>query len=189
MKRSVLALLALVLFVSPALAADKVPWTHSAEEFYLDGLAHRDGTTSKTIVTINFGWQHYISENVEVGLSLGALYGPADGLLAGPAVSYNFIKFGCASTGPYCRGNLVFGGDAALATGAVTDQAAGQIASWFGAKIYQGRSAAITLLAQKARAINPGPAGADGNTALDSTAALVRLSFGVPQPTTATPAP
>lgn len=180
--RSFAFLLLLAAFCSPLLAATKTPWAHQAEEFFIDAAARHDSQSGDTIVSANFGWQHYVTDNVEVGAVLSGLFSPAgDGALVGPAVTYNFLRFGCDAGGA-CKGNLVFGGDASMATGALTDEAAAQLATWFGAKLYQGKSSAISLLANATRAVSPGAAGAGGANSLDSYSAVIRLSFGVPQP-------
>ncbi len=177
-------LLLLTAFCAPVLAATKTPWQHQAEEFYIDANARHDSASGDTLVGVNFGWQHYVTDNLEVGAALSGLFAPSmDGALLGPSMTYNFVRFGCRD-GAFCKGNLVFGGDASMTSGDLTDEAAARLATWFGAKVYQGQSSAISLLANATRAVSPGDAGSGGANALDSYSATIRLSFGVPQSAT-----
>lgn len=180
---------AVVLFSPPVLAADDVPWQHQDEEFFIDVTARHDEESGDTLVGVNLGWGHYITDNQQVGAVLTGLFAPAgDGALLGPSWTYNFLKFGCNSGGEFCTGNLMFGGSGSMTTGDLTDEAAGQLATWFGFKLYQGRSAAISPLFTYTRAVEPGEDGGGGANSLDSRTLTIRVSFGAKQPAPA-PAP
>lgn len=183
---ALLALLALAA-TAPALADGtapaKAPWSQSAEEFAADLLVRHDSATHETNASIGFSYWHYATPNIGIGGTVAGLWTTqADGVLAGPSMLANAFYFGCDATGANCRGNVEFGGDFSTATGDLSNEAAFQMSTWGGIRVFTGQSSAAHLLLRYARAVNAGEAGSNGENALDSTSALFRLSWGQKQP-------
>lgn len=179
------ALLAILLAAAaaPAFAADKVPWQHQAEEFLVDASARHDSASGDTLVNVNFGWGHYVTDRTEIGAVLNAVFASSiDGYGAGPLYRFNFLPLGCDATpGSYCKGNLFLTGSASALTGDLADQAAMTAATGFGVRWYTGPGSALNLSLNAQRAISPGPAGEGGANPLDTYSVTIGLSFGVPQ--------
>lgn len=177
-----LALLS-VFLAAPALAADRLPWTHATEEFLIDGTARHDSASGDTNVFVNFGWGHYVTDRTEVGMVVNAIFASdIDGYGAGPLYRFNFLPIGCdAAPGTYCKGNLFLSGSASALTGDLADQAAAAAATGFGVRWYTGPGSALNLSLNAQRAIDPGPEGGGGDNPLDTYSMTIGLSFGVPQ--------